>query len=141
MTIQAEWRLAELIGDPDPFAKVILSSGLRVDVQGDEAEVFAGLKQTLHLESTLFNQGVTCDLKDGGQDCLTCPMYVADRLEEPRAPLCRLGRDQRILEDRCNELSRTRDDPFRELVESVEPYMEIGRLTPEYEELLVAAGF
>lgn len=125
----------------DPFDSVILSSGLHVDLTGSEEEVFAGLKRSLELESKLDRRGVTCELKDGGQDCLTCPMYVADRAEEVRAPLCRLGRDQRLMEKRCNELSAVRrDEPFTELAEAVDAFEEIGEIEPEYDELLTAVG-
>lgn len=142
MSIRAEWRLNELLGcDDDPFSKVILSSGLHVDLTGSEEEIFAGLSRSLELEARLFNRGVTCDLKDGGEDCLTCPMYAADREEEPRAPLCRLGRDQRLLETRCGELTTQRlAEPFAELAEAVDEFAEMAEAPPEYAELLTAVG-
>ena len=142
MSLKTEWRLNELLlgsDADDPFEDVILSSGLRVDLTGTEDEVFAGLRQSLALEGTLFEQGVTCELKEGGQDCLTCPLYAGDRPEEARAPLCRLGRDQRVMEERCNKLSHERRAPFIELAEVyTEPVPE---REPDFDELLVAAGF
>lgn len=142
MSITAEWRLSELLGCNDnPFDTVILSSGLHVDLTGSEEDIFAGLKRSLELEGSLDRRGITCELKDGGQDCLTCPMYVADRAEEPRAPLCRLGRDQRLMEDRCNELgAERRVAPFIEIAVAAERFMEIGEIEPEYAELLTAVG-
>lgn len=141
MSIRAEWRLNELMGvADDPFDSVVLSTGLTVDLTGTEEEIHEGLRRSLDLEAQLFNAGVTCELKDGGQDCLTCAMYVADRAEEPRAPLCRLGRDQRIMEIKANERSEARYGPFQELAASVEEFAEIGEIDAEYAELLTVAG-
>lgn len=142
MSIKSEWRLHELFAaDDNPFDKVILSTGLHVDLSGTEDEIFAGIKRSLDLEGRLFNQGITCDLKDGGQDCLECPMYVADRAEEARAPLCRLGRDQRLLEERSVELRAERIvEPFAELAEAVDAFAELAEVPSEYAELLTAAG-
>lgn len=139
MSLKAEWRLAELLGvtDTNPFDTVILSSGLPVDLTGSEDELFLGLKRTLELESRLFSKGIICDLKDGGQDCLTCPMYAGDRPEETREPLCRLGRDQRVIEER---LIVQRDAPLVELGAAVDGWSEMGHIEPEYEELLCAVG-
>ena len=138
MSVRSEWRLRELLfGEDDPFDSVILSSGLSVDLTGSEEELFDGIRQTLELESRLFNHGVTCDLKDAGQDCLTCSEYVADRLEEKRAPLCRLGRDQRVIEERYKE---ARAEPFMELANVADELSEIGHIEPEYAELLTHAG-
>lgn len=126
------------VGSDNPFDTLILSSGLTVDLTGTEEEVNAGLRQSLALESSLFNRGVTCDLKDGGQDCLTCPMYVADRAEEARAPLCRLGRDQRVIEKRAEELVTVRRAPLIELADHIDGCMELGH--GAYEELLEAVA-
>lgn len=145
MSVRAEWRLAELLGqtspENDPFAHVVLSSGLRVDLTGTEDEIFEGLRQSVRLEAGLFNRGITCELKDGGQDCLTCPMYVADRAEEARAPLCRLGRDQRVLENRANAMSaEQRLAPVKEMARVGDFCSEMGHLKPQYVELLTAVG-
>lgn len=141
MSLRAQWRLDELLGVADnPFDNVILSSGLKVNLDGSEEQVHDGLRQSLELEGRLFDEGITCELKDGGQDCLKCPEYVADRSEEPRAPLCRLGRDQRLIEIRANDLSRARCGPFQEMAASVEGLAELGEIAPEYAELLTAAG-
>lgn len=140
MSLKAEWRLSELLGvgdAEDPFETVIMSTGLRVDLTGSEEDVFLGLRRSLQLESRLFNDGVTCALKDGGQDCLTCSEYVADRAEEPRAPLCRLGRDQRLMEGRIDAIKLERTAPYRELVEEVERFLEVAD-RPDYHELLPA---
>lgn len=140
MSVRAQWRLSELLGagDTNPFDTVILSLGLRVDLAGSEDEVFRGLKRTVELEGRLYDKGVTCELKDSGQDCLTCPMYAGDRPEEDREPLCRLGRDQRVIEEHLAAFKV--DNPFAELGAVVEQYTEMGHLEPEYGELLCAVG-
>lgn len=142
MSVKSEWRLNELLSvDDDPFDKVILTTGLHVDLSGSEEEIFTGIKRSLKLEGRLFNDGVTCELKDGGQDCLECPLYVADRAEEPRAPLCRLGRDQRLLEVCHGELVAKRlAEPFTELAEAADAFAEMAEVSPEYDELLTAVG-
>ncbi len=110
MGIQADWRLAELEAESDdPFDTVILTSGLSIDLTAGEDAVYDGLRQTLQIESRLFNRGVTCSLKDGGQDCLTCEEFSR---EGERAALCALGRDQRVIQQRCERLAAERNGPF-----------------------------
>ena len=142
MSLKAEWRLRELLGidDGNPFDTVILSKGLRVDLAGSEEEIFRGLKRTLELESRLFNKGVTCELKDGGQDCLACSMYAGDRPEEEREPLCRLGRDQRVIEQHLQVFRDDRKASLMELADVADDFTEMGYLEPEYGELLCAVG-
>ena len=112
MGVKAEWQVSRLLlGDQaaNPFEAVTLSSGLHVDlVTATAEELNAAMSRSLQLESRLFDRSVTCELKDGGQDCLECPVYVGDRPEEPGAPLCRLGRDQRKIETRTTDLAAER---------------------------------
>lgn len=134
--IKADWRLAELAEQADdPFDTMILSSGLRVDLTGSEDDIYEGVRQSLGLEERLWRKGVTCELKDEGQDCLTCPAFT-QREDEARAPLCLLGRDQRTME---RELA-ARKEPLRELAGRVDEWTEIGHLSDEYAELLTANG-
>lgn len=134
--IKADWRLSELAEvAADPFETMILSSGLRVDLGGSEDEVFQGIVSSLDLEGALFNRGIICELKDGGQDCLTCPSFTS-RSDESRTPLCLLGRDQRTIENELN----ARRAPVRELAGRVDEWTEIGHLSDRYAELLTAVG-
>jgi len=135
MGIQADWNLAELekVND-DPFDTMILTTGLTVDLTGGEEAVYDGLRQTLRIEAELFNHDITCELKDGGQDCLTCDLYTTDR-EERRAPLCMLGRDQRKLEQRCSALTAERVRPYAALGES---YLPEASMAAPYGRLLRA---
>lgn len=126
MSIKAEWRLAELdLPSDDPFDAVILSTGLTVDLTGNETEIHDGLRQTLNMEGRLFNRGVTCDLKDGGQDCLTCHHFTSERTEA-RMPLCRLGRDQRVLLQRAEAWQEMKYKPYRILGGQFQPLAEIS---------------
>lgn len=134
--IKADWRLSELIESADdPFDTMIFSSGLRVDLTGSEDDLYEGVKASLALEEELFDRGVTCAIKDEGQDCLTCTHFTA-KTDETRAPLCLLGRDQRTIE---KELG-ARKEPVRELAGRVDEWSEMGHLDDEYAELLTAVG-
>jgi hypothetical protein len=126
VSIKAEWHLSELeLGEGDPFDNVILSTGLTVDLTGSEADIYEGLKRTIDLESRLFNRGITCDLKDAGQDCLACPKFTGDP-GESRMPLCRLGRDQRTLIRRADSMRQVKYKPYRVLGGQFQGYAEIS---------------
>ena len=126
MSIKADWRLAELLdNDVDPFDHALLTPSLgKVDLSGSEDEVFEALRETLAVEATLYDRQITCDLKDNGQDCLTCPEYAGNRPEVQRAPLCRLGRDQRTIQLRAEELAEERRRTWRPLITLAEDYIE-----------------
>lgn len=133
--IKAEWRLSELdLATDNPFDTVILTSNLRVDLSGDESEIHRGITRTVELESRLFDRGVTCDLKDDGQDCRTCPAFTAD-YEERRRPLCQLGRDQHLLLSRAEEFKATREKPYLTLGNA---YAAHAALAAQYAEHTVA---
>lgn len=136
MSIRADWRLSELadLAD-DPFDTVVLSSGLAVDLTGSKRDIEQGISRSLQMEQALYSRGVTCEMKEGGQDCLTCPMFTP-RPEEQRARLCLLGRDQRMIE----KAHIARMAPLRELAQRVEGWSEIGHLDEELSELLTAVG-
>lgn len=135
-SVRADWRLAELEDDgDDPFDTVILSAGLDVDLDGPEAGLYEAIRRTLHIESRLYNQGIECTLKEQGQDCLTCPEFTA-RPDQQRAPLCLIGRDQKVIE-RADVVRRL---PLKELAGFAEELSEIGHLPEEYAELLTARG-
>ena len=137
MGIRAEWRLAELEADAsdDPFDNVILTTGLTVDLRGGEAAVHDAIRQTLQLESRLFDRGVGCDLKDNGQDCLTCEVFTNDP-HEARAPLCVLGRDQHTLLHRAEEMQTTRQRPYKALGTA---YASMAALARPYERTTLLA--
>jgi len=126
MTVRAVWHLQDFMdAQDDPFDTVVYSSGLVIDLTGDEHELEAALKATLRVESQLFDRGLVCELKDGGQDCLSCPipqMNPAERLSR----LCRLGKDQVNIMDRLEDRRQARIAPLVELARSVEEYVELA---------------
>lgn len=141
MSVKARWRLAELIEEDDPFDAVILSSGLQVDLDGSEEELFAALTETLRIESAIFNRGITCHLKDGGQDCRTCPVQQLDR-DAPLSALCRVGKDQLEINGRFTLLNAAkRLAVWDELALAADALSELGHMDDACAELLTAAGW
>lgn len=137
---RTEWHLAELSsGEADPFADAVYSVGLDVDLGGSEEELSAALKRLLDRESRLFNVGMTCDLKDGGQDCRTCPVATLEA-SEPRSRLCRLGKDEFAIADRLQTFATERFEAREEVAEAADELSEVGHLDDELSELLTGVG-
>lgn len=137
--VKADWRLADLLDEDDPFADVILTSGLRVNLAGSGEELSEAISATLKREGALWEQGIVCPLKEAGQDCLTCPKATMNP-NDPMSALCRLGHDQYTILKRADLRQRERVAPFTELADCLTPMMEIGDISSEYSELLTAAG-
>lgn len=133
---RTEWHLAELSTDADPFADAVYSVGLDISLDSSLEELEAALRTTLHREGRLWEHGLTCDLKDSGQDCRTCPLATVD-LQDERARLCRLGKDQQAIMQRWRDL---RNEQMGGLPQIADEYSEIGHLPPDLMELLSAAG-
>jgi hypothetical protein len=130
MSIRAKWNLeAFLDAEDDPFDMVVYSSGLVVDLTGTDEQLHAALADTVRLEGLLYDRGLTCDLKEGGQDCLSCPMPQMNPAER-LAKLCRLGKDQFNIMARLETRKLAR----------VAPLVEIGRSVEEFVELAEAMG-
>lgn len=142
MSVKARWRLAELIDeDDDPFDAVILSSGLQVNLAGSEEELFVALRETLRIESMIFNRGIVCALKDEGQDCRSCPVQQLDR-DVPLSALCRLGKDQHQIQERTEALASARRlERWGELAHLADELSELVHLQDADAELLTAAGW
>lgn len=136
---KAVWELAESIDKADPFAAVVYSTGIEIDLNASEEELFDLVGKLLHREARLFNRGVTCDLKDGGQDCLHCPEATLDP-NNPKAVLCRLGKDQRTVEDRHHEVITARRAAIEELVAVASEASELGGIPDELAYLLTEVG-
>lgn len=99
MTVKARWGAAvDIDVSADPFADeelLIPNVGTPIDLSGGEASLDARLAETLHVEASLFNEGVTCKVKDHqGTSCFACPIYQGDDLASRHGTLCRLGREQ-----------------------------------------------
>lgn len=138
--IKAVWHLAELSdAEEDPFQAVAYSVGVTLDLTADEDGLYEQVKALLRREQRLHSSGVSCPLKDGGQDCLTCPSATLDPAE-PRSRLCRLGKDQRTVQQRHEERSRERRAPLRELAAVAEEASLLGHLDDDLSELLTEVG-
>lgn len=138
--VRTEWHLAELSsGEADPFAHAVYSVGLDVDLGGSEEELAAALRATLDREGRLWKGGLTCDLKDGGQDCRTCPLATLET-SEPRARLCRLGKDQFAIADRLKVFATERVEARQEVADVADELSEVGHLDADLAELLTAVG-
>jgi hypothetical protein len=138
--VRAEWHLAELSVDEDPF-EMISYSGTPINLNAPVDELAQTMVKLLMREGRIASTGLTCDLKDGGQDCLTCPMAQLDN-DVPLSRLCRLGKDERAVEKRCKELDAQRaagPSAVEEIAEDYGIYIELGG-DAESSELLVAAG-
>ena len=136
---KAVWELAESVDKADPFAAVVYSTGITLDLTATEdalAELYCDL---LLKEGRLDKRGLSCDLKWNGQNCLHCPVAVLDP-NDPMATLCRLGKDQQTVEDRCNELAAARTAAIAELAAVADEASEIGHMPEELIELLTEAG-
>jgi hypothetical protein len=139
--VRAQWHLAELGGDPDPFAKIIYTTGLEIDLTASEDELAAAWVRLGRTEDRMRRAGVVpgCELKDAGQDCLDCPKATLDPAD-PLSQLCRLGKDQATVERACQAKTAARLAPLEELAERVGPATEIVADTEELAELLTAVG-
>lgn len=138
--IQTQWHLAELTAsDADPFAVAVYSAGLEVRLDSSEEELFGHLRTLVRREARLDGLGVRCELKDAGQDCRTCVIATLEP-EEPRSRLCKLGKDQVAITERCNELAAVRVTPEGEIATCADDWSEIGHLDADLAELLTAVG-
>lgn len=138
--VQADWRLADLLDEgDDPFGAIMYSSGLEVDLDAPDAMLTAALKKALRTEGRLYDIGLSCPLKDSGQDCLSCRESSSD----PRSPLTRLcetGKDQQTLVRRIDGRREEADAPLVELLASIDGFSEMGHIDDAYDELLTAVG-
>lgn len=138
--VRTEWHLAELAStEADPFAQAVYSVGLDVDLGSSEEELTRALNRLFAREERLSDGGLVCEMKDGGQDCRTCPLATLDA-DEPRSRLCRLGKDQYAIAARINELSRPRLGLRHEYAELADQCSEVGHLDDELAELLTEVG-
>lgn len=114
-------------------------SGTEIDLAATEGELFETLKALVGREGRLDAAGLTCDLKDAGQDCRTCVMAALDA-SDPRLRLCRVGKDERLVAERIETLARARTAATVELAASVGEWSEIGHLDADLAELLTEVG-
>lgn len=109
MSARADWHtldLAALVreeGEFDPFSAPVEELGERIDLSSPSDRLQVRLSQLLEREGALWNQGVTCPIKDRPDtSCNACPVSQHADFEQPLGMLCRIGRDQ---EKVCTELA------------------------------------
>lgn len=94
MSVKAKWFDDVLpdAGDDDPFAERIEDVGRPIDLSG-EPRLNERLIELVNAESDLFNQGVTCSIKDRSDTaCSACPVSRSD--DTPLAALCAIGAEE-----------------------------------------------
>lgn len=142
---RAQWHLAELTAatQDDPLADTVYSVGLEVDLDGPTEQLESAISVLLAREARFWNLGMVCELKDTGQDCRTCPLATLER-SQPRSRLCRLGKDQFAIVERCEDRSRARRAADAALNEDLgahaDEWAELGHLDGDLAELLTAVG-
>jgi hypothetical protein len=107
VTVRADWHTPALAAEPgDPFEvpERIERVGTPIDLRDDAYELAAALSRTLHDERQLYDDGVTCKIKDVAHaSCHVCPLFRNDGT--PMARLCAIGREQERL---CTQIAVTR---------------------------------
>lgn len=134
--VKANWHLAELVADEDPFSSVTYSTGMTIDLTASEDDLAEQMVRLLMREGRI---GVDCELKDDGQDCLTCRESTQDP-EDPLSRLCRLGKDERTVEIACAEKATLRRGAIAEFIDHVEEMSELDDMDDALAELLTAVG-
>lgn len=125
--------------DDDPFAAVVYTSGIEIDLTAPQAELSVKLKELIAMEASLARRGVTCPLKDNGQDCLSCPSATLDQ-HESRSKLCRVGKDEATVWAAGEARQSERMAPVMEMAAIAEEMSEIGHIPAELAELALSAG-
>lgn len=123
----------------DPFGDVAYSAGVVLDLTASEAELETQLRGLIVREGRMDATGLTCDLKDRGQDCLRCQHGTLDA-EDPRNRLCRLGKDQQMVVRAIEGRVRDRKAGLEELIALADEASEVGHLDAELAELLTEVG-
>lgn len=138
--IRTEWHLADLTdADVDPFATVLPEPSAEVDLTASPEELEQVLRELLYTEGNYEAMGLTCRLKDGGQDCRTCSRATSSS-DDPMAALCGLGKRQAAIAGRAQELSAHRLRPALELAQLAAECSELGHLDADEVAALDAAG-
>lgn len=127
------------MADEDPFAAVVYTAGIEIDLTAPQSELAEKLRQLVQIEASLARRGVRCPLKDGGQDCSTCAEATLESAQK-RSRLCRVGKDQATVWAAGEARQREHMGPILALAAQAAEMSEIGHLSGEYVELLTAAG-
>lgn len=97
MAVQANWNhdVLDLPELDDPFDAVEIERvGMPIDLTGGVPKLAEELEALVAKEGRLFNNGVTCEIKDHSDSCCSaCPVSKLGK-DDPLAALCRLGARQ-----------------------------------------------
>jgi hypothetical protein len=95
--LQANWHndVLDLPPIEDPFDVVEIEKvGMPIDLTAGVPKLAEELEALLAKEGRLYNNGVTCAIKDHGDSCCSaCPVSKLGQ-DDPVAALCRLGARQ-----------------------------------------------
>jgi hypothetical protein len=101
MGIAADWHLqdlptAERTREYDPFSDPAYSAPLPpIDISTGQAQLDEHLTSLLDQEARLFDEGITCPIKDTPDaTCLACPVSSARDYADPKGQLCRVGQEE-----------------------------------------------
>lgn len=109
-SVQARWATPQIeVDDSDPFAPMPsvgrprrveeVGTPVEVNAEGDVGSLRERLIELCSRESTLYNQGVTCSIKERDDtSCNACPL----RPDDETALLCKVGREQEAV---CTRLA------------------------------------
>lgn len=138
--VKAQWHLADLTDESDdPMGAVAYSTGVSIDLTAPDEELEALLTSLMLKEGRLFERGITCEYKDAGQDCLTCP-HATLNVNDRQSVLCRLGKDEQTVANRLQDRRRARVECVGDLADEASAASELGELDPELAEFLTAVG-
>jgi hypothetical protein len=132
---KAEWKLAQAMENTDPFGAVVYSTGVTLDLTASEEDLANVFVALLRREGRLLQRGITCELKDEGQDCLHCPVATLDSTY-PRSVLCRLGKDESTVEKAYEAKRANRHETVSDLAALADEMSEIGDMPDDLIELL-----
>lgn len=139
MSVRADWHLAKLVADDDPFEAVTYSTGMTIDLTASEEDLAEQMVKLLMREGRIDAAGISCALKDDGQDCLTCRSATQDP-DDPLSRLCRLGKDERSVEIACERKATIRRAPLMEYAARADELSELGHMDDALAEMLTEVG-
>lgn len=98
--VKANWHVDLSVltdGAVDLWAEEVQETGLPIELEDDEARLNDKLRYTVKQEAFLFNNGITCGIKDREDtSCWACPVYRGGT-DDPLGALCLVGREQERL--------------------------------------------
>lgn len=123
-SVRAQWHIADPAADEDPFQRAAPASGVSLDLTMPVEQLRQNLHELLRTEANFDYMGLTCSLKDAGQDCRTC--LASHARSKPMVALCDLGAEQERVLERLGACAADRFGLERELASSVAECLDLG---------------